>query len=83
MIQLRDGNFASSSSDHTVKIWKPIKKEKKENNENKEYFWYEMAYDLREYQHGIHKLIQLKDDRLCATSSKNQIIFWRNRSGTY
>ena len=83
VIQLRDGNFASSSSDHTVKIWKPIKKEKKENNENKEYFWYEMAYDLREYQHGIHKLIQLKDDRLCATSSKNQIIFWRNRSGTY
>ena len=77
VIQLRDGNFASSSSDHTVKIWKPSKKE------GKDYFNYEMAYDLREYQHGIHKLIQLKDDRLCATSSKNQIIFWRNRSGTY
>ena len=44
---------------------------------------YEMAYDLREFQHGIYNLIQLEDDRLCATSSKNQTVFWRNRSGSY
>ena len=77
VIQLRDGNFASSSVDHTVKIWK----EKKQENYNN--IMYEMAYDLREYQHGIYKLIQLEDDRLCATSSTNQIVFWRNRSGSY
>ena len=77
LLQLRDGNFASSSADHTVKIWKGIKKDDKNN------FTFEMAYDLREYQHGIYKLIQLVDDRLCATSSTNQIVFWRNRSGSY
>jgi WD40 repeat protein len=77
VIQLRDGNFASSSADHTIKIWK-LKKQ-----ENEEIFMYEMAYDLREFQHGIYNLIQLEDDRLCATSSKNQIVFWRNRSGSY
>ena len=79
IIQLRDGNFASSSVDHTVKIWKP----KKEKSDNIEYEKYELVYDLRQYEHGIHKLIQLKDDRLCATTSKNQIVFWRNRSGSY
>jgi WD40 repeat protein len=77
VIQLRDGSFASSSADHTIKIWK-LKKQ-----ENEEIFMYEMAYDLREFQHGIYNLIQLEDDRLCATSSKNQIVFWRNRSGSY
>ena len=44
---------------------------------------YELCYDLKQYEHGIHKLIQLKDDRLCATSSRNELIFWRNRSGSY
>ena len=77
VIQLRDGNFASSSADHTVKIWK-VKKQ-----ENEEIFQYEMAYNLADYQHGIYKLIQLEDDRLCATSSNNYILFWRNRSGSY
>lgn len=77
IIQLRDGNFASSSVDHTVKIWKEVKKE--DNN----YFTYEMAYDLTDYTHGIYKLIQLEDDRLCATTSTNQIVFWKNRSGSY
>ena len=76
IIQLRDGNFASSSIDRTVKIWKPVK------NENNIYI-YELLYDLTDYIHGIHNLIQLKDDRLCGTSSKNQIVLWRNRSGSY
>jgi len=76
IIQLRDGNFASSSIDRTVKIWKPIE------NENK-IFMYSLLYDLTDYIHGIHMLIQLKDDRLCGTSSKNQIVLWRNRSGSY
>ena len=80
IIQLRDGNFASSSYDRTVKIWRP-KTEK--INEKEEYQKYELCYDLRQYDHGIHKLIQLKDDRLCATTSKNDIVFWRNRSGSY
>ena len=77
IIQLRDGNFASSSADHTVKIWK----EKKQ--ENQDVIMYEMAYDIRDFAHGIYKLIQLEDDRLCATSSTNQIVFWRNRAGSY
>ena len=80
VIQLRDGTFASSSADHTIKIWKGTTKE---NKENKEYIAYEMAYDLKEYLHGIYKLIQLEDDRLCGASSTQQIVFWRNRSGSY
>ena len=76
LIQLRDGNFASSSIDHTKKIWKEKKVE------NYDYFSYEMAYNL-EYPHGIYKLIQLEDDRICGTSSTFQILFWRNRSGSY
>ena len=80
IIQLRDESFASSSIDRTVKIWKP---RKEKGNDNIEYEIYELVYDLRQYDHGIHKLIQLKDDRLCATTSKNQIVFWRNRSGSY
>ena len=77
IIQLRDGNFASSSYDRTVKIWKP------KINEKDKYEEYELCYDLRQYDHGIHKLIQLKDDRLCATTSRNEIVLWRNRSGSY
>jgi WD40 repeat protein len=76
IIQLRDGNFASSSYDRTVKIWKPVK------NENKIYM-YTLLNNLTDYTHGIHMIIQLKDDRLCGTSSKNQIVLWRNRSGSY
>ena len=76
LIQLRDGNFASSSNDHTIKIWKEKKVE------NCDYVTYEMAYNL-EYPHGIYKLIQLEDDRICAASSTFQILFWRNRSGSY
>ena len=75
IIQLRNGNFASSSYDHTIKIWKP--------KLEKEIEKYELFYDITEYIHGIHKIIQLKDDRLCCTSSKNQIVIWRNRSGSY
>ena len=63
-----------------MKIWKP---NKALLNENIEYEKYELKYDLNQYDHGIYKLIQLKDDRLCATTSKNQIVFWRNRSGYY
>ena len=77
VIQLRDTNFASSSVDHTIKIWKGKKEEKDKT------FNYEMAYDIRDFSHGIYKLIQLEDDRLCGTSSTNQIVFWRNRSGSY
>lgn len=80
IIELRDHNFASSSYDRSVKIWRP---KKTKNNENEEFEMYELCYDLKQYEHGIHKLIQLKDDRLCATSSRNELIFWRNRSGSY
>ena len=76
IIQLRDGNFASSSVDHTIKIWK------EKIVENCDYVNYEMAYNI-EYPHGIYKLIQLEDDRICAASSTFQILFWRNRSGSY
>lgn len=80
VIKLRHGNFASSSYDRTIKIWKPIDEKAKENND---YQKYELFYDIIEYNHGIHKLILLKDDRLCATDSKNQLSFWRNRYGFY
>ena len=76
IIQLRDGNFASSSADHTIKIWK----EKKVKD--LDYISYELAYNI-EYPHGIYKMIQLEDDRICAASSTFQILFWRNRSGSY
>ena len=76
IIQLRDGNFASSSADHTIKIWK----EKKAKD--LDYISYELAYNI-EYPHGIYKMIQLEDDRICAASSTFQILFWRNRSGSY
>ena len=76
LIQLRDGNFASSSNDHTIKIWKEKKVE------NCDYVNYEMEYNI-DYPHGIYKLIQLEDDRICAASSTFQILFWKNRSGSY
>ena len=76
LIQLRDGNFASSSVDHTIKIWKEKKVE------NCDYISYEMAHNI-EYPHGIYKIIQLEDNRICATSSTSQILFWRQRSGAY
>ena len=62
LIQLRDGTFASSSADHTIIIWKEIK------NENNNFIEYEMAYTVTDYPHGIYKLIQLEDNRLCGTS---------------
>ena len=80
IIKLRDGSFASSSYDRSVKIWRS-KKEK--TGDNIIYDKFELLYDLKQFDHGIHKLIQLKDDRLCATTSQNQIVFWRNRSGSY
>ena len=80
IIQLRDGTFASASTDRSVKIWKP---NEEKISDKISYQKYELIYDLKQYDHGIHKLIQLKDDRLCATTSKNQIVFWRNRSGSY
>ena len=80
IIQLRDGNFASSSYDRSVKIWKP-KMEK--GKENIIYEKYELVYDLKEYAHGIHKLIQLKDDRLVVSSTDNNLVFWRNGDSVF
>ena len=76
IIQLRDGNIASASSDHAIKIWHlKLKNDKYE---------YSCIDKLTEYGHAMFKLIQLKDDRLCATTNKGcAIIIWRNRSDSY
>lgn len=78
--QLRDESIASASSDHTIKIWKQklVRQEGK-----KPYLMYELAENLTEYNHGLYKIILLKDDRLCSTSSDGSIILWKSRSGTY
>ena len=72
IIQLKDGRFASSSKDRSIRIWKL---EKNKKNELK----YVTEEKLTEYAHGMYLLIQLKDGRICSTSSDNSIIIWRNR----
>lgn len=80
VIELRDQCIASASSDHKIKIWK----EKLVEREGKPpCLMYEMVEELTEYVHGMFKLIQLKDDRLCTSSSDGSIILWKNRTGTY
>ena len=75
ILLLRDGRMASSSKDRTIKIWgikKPI------NETNIEYI---MEQHLIDYAHGLYKMIQLYDDRIVATASDNNLIFWRNIGG--
>lgn len=72
IIELRDGKIASSSKDRTIKIWKMRK-----NTDNR--IVYSLCEKLAHYGHGLYKMIQLNDDRLCTTASDDKIVFWRNR----
>ena len=74
IIQLRNGNIASSSKDRTIHIWKI----NKSNIENK--IEYVLIQNLNHYQHGLYKLIQLDDDRIVVASSDNHLIFWRSNA---
>ena len=75
IILLRDGRFASSSKDRTIKIWKVDKS--KIDTEIK-YMQYQV---LDDYNHGLYKLIQLPDDRIVSVTSDNALVFWNNTDG--
>lgn len=75
IILLRDGRFASSSRDRTIKIWKVDKSEI--NTEIK----YIQCQLLDDFKHGLFKLIQLPDDRIVSVSSDNALVFWNNTDG--
>ena len=73
VIQLRDGNIASSSKDRSIKIWKLIN-----NMENT--ISLILKENLNHYKHGLYKLIQIDDDRIVVVSSDNKLVFWKNTS---
>lgn len=91
MIQLKDGRIISSSRDRSLIIWKEnvVVGNKNENNENdkdnKENkdeknndIKYMKSETLTEYPHGMFLLAQLRDGRICTSTSNNSVIFWRN-----
>ena len=75
IILLRDGRFASSSKDRTIKIWEIF--HKKVDNKIK----FVLNQNLQEFKHGLYKMVQLDDDRIVATSSDNYLVFWANTDG--
>ena len=77
IILLRDGNFASSSKDRTIKIWKRYKK-KIDTNIN-----FILHQTLNEYNHGLYKLVQLEDDRIVSSTSTNLLVFWNNTDNIF
>lgn len=70
VLQLRDGNITSASQDHSIVVWKL------DSNRNQ----YKIHYSITDYHHGLFFLIELKDGRLCASCSHNNLIFWRIRN---
>ena len=86
IIQLKDGRIISSSRDRNLIIWKEnivIDNNKNEGGENNEKnsenkIKYVKDEILSEYPHGMFLLVQLKDGRICTTTSNNSLIFWRN-----
>lgn len=77
IILLRDGRFASASRDHTIKIWK-IEWKSKEN-----IIKFDLVQSLDQFKHAMNKLIQLNDDRIIATSSQFQFVFWNNTNSIF
>ena len=75
IILLRDGRFASSSKDRTIKIWEIS--HKKVDNKIK----FVLNQHLKDFKHGLYKMVQLEDDRIVATSSDNYLVFWENIDG--
>ena len=86
IIQLKDGRIISSSRDRNLIIWKEnivIDNNKNDGGENNEKnienkIKYVKDEILSEYPHGMFLLVQLKDGRICTTTSNNSLIFWRN-----
>ena len=74
LILLRDGSMASSSTDRTIKIW-GINKFKIKSNNKVEFVLQQV---LKEYKHGLYKMIQLEDDSIVASSSDNFLVFWNH-----
>ena len=72
IILLRDGRFASSSKDHTIKIWS-IDRTNIDNQIN-----YVLSQCLNQYNHGLYKLAQLPDDRIVSSTSNHELIIWIN-----
>lgn len=72
IILLRDGRFASSSKDHTIKIW-CINMNNVGNQIN-----YVLSQCLNQYNHGLYRLVQLDDDRIVSSTSNNELILWIN-----
>ena len=72
IILLRDGRFASSSKDHTIKIWS-IDRTNTDNHIN-----YVLSQCLNQYNHGLYKMVQLDDDRIVSSTSNNELIIWIN-----
>ena len=72
IILLRDGRFASSSKDHTIKIWS-IDRNNTDNHIN-----YILSQCLNQYNHGLYKMVQLDDDRIVSSTSNNELIIWIN-----
>ena len=72
IILLRDGKFASSSKDHTIKIWS-IDRTNIDNQIN-----YVLSQCLNQYNHGLYKLAQLPDDRIVSSTSNHELIIWIN-----
>lgn len=77
LILLRNGKIASSSKDHTIKIWGIAKIDKEFKIK------YVINQELNHYAHGLYKLIQLPDDRLVVTATDNNLVFWRNSEGIF
>lgn len=77
ILLLRDGRLATSSKDRTIKIWK-IDRRKADNK-----IKYILQQNLKEYNHGLYKLIQMEDDRIVSTSSDNLLVFWNNTNSIF
>lgn len=77
IILLRDGRFATTSKDRTIKIWSI------NNSIINEKIEFVLNQVLNDYNHGLYKLIQLADDRLVATASDNNMIFWNSNQGIF
>ena len=82
MIQLKDGRIISSSRDRTLIIWKENVVVGNNNENNKDDKNNDIKYmkdeTLMEYPHGMFLLAQLRDGRICTSTSNNSLIFWRN-----
>ena len=74
IILLRDGRMASASVDHAIKIW-AVNQYKKRIDGKVEFVNEEI---LKDYEHGLYKMIQLEDDSIVATSSDNRLVFWNH-----